>query len=69
VFWFLRWKGVLLGLFFIVFLLANEAGDAILAEIKRNFQREPMLYSPTLHRLALLLASLLLPFSTHPRNF
>jgi hypothetical protein len=40
VFWFLRWEGVLLGLFFIVFLLANEAGDAILAEIKRNFQRE-----------------------------
>ncbi len=66
---FLRWLGGFDGLFLIVFLLANEAGDAILAKVKRNFQREGMLHLRTLCLQHHLLASLLLLLPTHLRNF
>lgn len=58
-----------MGLFFIVFLLSNEAGDVILAEVKRNFEREGMLELCALRLSLLLLASLLLPLPLHSRNF
>jgi hypothetical protein len=66
---FLGLRGGLEAFFFIVFLLANEAGDAILAEIKRNFEWEGVLKPRTLCLQCLLLASLLLLLPPHARNF
>lgn len=56
-------------LFFIVFLLSNEACDVILAEVKRNFKREGMFELTALGFGLLLLAFLLLPLALHSRNF